>query len=280
VTETITIQWDGRKDVRSAAQRSGGAAGTRPDIVTHGAVHVPLRICHGTCRSPLRAFFAAAVMSCWLATPSISVGLSFADMEQRILESDVVLKNVLTMPDCGIPKDLLQRCRGLAIFPGVLRVGVVVGVSFGSGIVLRKDEKAGQWSRPAFFRIRVASVGLQAGAQSTDLILLIMSEEGIRGLLEEKFTLGADMSVTAGPVGREASAETEMTFSSGILSYSRSRGVFAGFSVQGASLEADTEANTLFHGKGITVQDVFYEGRGALSDNSRKLMETLTSTIR
>jgi SH3 domain-containing YSC84-like protein 1 len=261
VTDTGIIQGSGRREVRSAVQ-------------------APLRVYCGSGRAPLRAFFAVAVMSFWLATPTISMGLSFADMEQRILESDVVLKNVLTMPDGGIPKDLLQRCRGLAIFPGVLRVGVVVGVSFGSGIVLRKDEKTGQWSKPAFFRIRVASLGLQAGAQSTDLILLIMGEEGIRGLLEEKFTLGAEMSVTAGPVGREASAETEMTFSSGILSYSRSKGVFAGFSVQGASLEPDNEANTVFYGKGITVQDVFYEGRGVLSDNCRKLMETLTSTIR
>jgi lipid-binding SYLF domain-containing protein len=270
----------GSGDHRSVAHRSGGAAGKRSDIATDSPMHVPLRRYRASRRSLLRALLIFAILSCWLAAPDISMGLTVTDLEQRILDSDMVLKNVLTMPDVGIPKDLLQRCRGLAIFPGVLRFGVVVGVSFGSGIVLRKDEKTGQWSVPAFFRIRVASLGLQAGAQSTDLILLIMSEEGIRGLLEEKFTLGADISVTAGPVGREASAETEMTFSSGILSYSRSKGVFAGFSVQGASLEPDSEANALFHGKGITVQDVFYEGKGTLSDNCRKLTETLTSTIR
>jgi SH3 domain-containing YSC84-like protein 1 len=279
VIDANSLSGSGSTGAAPSIHRSAGAAGTRSDYSADGPVRGPLRKYRATGRLPLRGFFAFAVLSGWLAAPSISMGLSSDDLEQRIHESDVVLKNVLTMPDRGIPKDLLQRCRGLAIFPGVLRVGVVVGVSFGSGIVLRKDEKTGQWSRPAFFRIRVASLGLQAGAQSTDLILLIMSEEGIRGLLEEKFTLGADISVTAGPVGREASAEIEMTFSSGILSYSRSKGIFAGFSVQGASLEPDTEANALFHGKGITVQDVFYEGRGTLSDNCRKIMETLTSTI-
>ena len=102
-----------------------------------------------------------------------------------------------------------------------------------------------------------------------------MNEEGVEGLLEDKYTLGADISVAAGPVGRQASAETSVRLDSGILSYSRSKGLFAGLALKGAALEPDNEANEIYHGKGITVQDVFYKGKGSLSDNARILIKTL-----
>ncbi len=200
---------------------------------------------------------------------------TFEELDARIPECALVLKSALEMPDRGIPNDLLRRCRGLAIFPGVWKVGVLLGASRGSGIVLRRDEKTGDWSKPAFFKIQSGSLGLQLGAQYTDLILLIMTEQGVERLLEEKFILGADISVAAGPVGREASAETNMRFESGILSYSRSKGLFAGVALNGAALEPDAAANETYHGKGISVQDVFYEGTGSLSDNARNLINTL-----
>ena len=221
-----------------------------------------------------RAFvhvIAATIVLLPLAASAATMG----ELDRQIISCDLVLKNVLQMPDSGIPRDLLRRCRGLAIFPGVVKLGVVVGVSFGKGVVLRRDEKTGQWSKPVFFTIRGGSIGLQVGAQSTDLILLVMSEQGVQALLEDKFTLGADVSVAAGPVGREASAETSLSFEAGILSYSRTRGLFAGLAVTGAVLEPDGQANESYHGKGITVQDVFYEGKGSLSDKGRLLVQTL-----
>jgi lipid-binding SYLF domain-containing protein len=199
----------------------------------------------------------------------------FDELDGRIPECSAVLNSALEMPDRGIPRDLLRRCRGLAIFPGVWKVGLVVGASRGAGIVLRRDEKTAEWSRPAFFKIQSGSLGLQLGAQYTDLILLIMTEQGVERLLEEKFILGADISVAAGPVGREASADTNVGFESGILSYSQTKGLFAGLSLSGATLEPDVGANNVYHGKGITVQDVFYEGKGSLSDNARNLIRTL-----
>jgi lipid-binding SYLF domain-containing protein len=202
------------------------------------------------------------------------------ELDQRVAACTVALKNVLDMPDRGVPKDLLNRCRGLAIFPGVVKLGMVVGVSYGDGTILRRDEKTGQWSRPAFFTIRGGSFGLQVGAQSVDLILLLMSEQGVQNLLEEKITLGADIAVAAGPVGREASAETNLKFDAGILSYSRARGLFAGVSLTGASLEPDLPANEAYHGKGVTVQDVFYEGKGSLSDDARHLIQVLEDATR
>jgi SH3 domain-containing YSC84-like protein 1 len=202
-------------------------------------------------------------------------GLSFDEADSRITASNGVLKQVLEMPDGGIPRDLLQRCRAVAIFPGVVKLGAIVGLSFGSGIVVHRDEKTDRWGKPAFFTIREGSFGLQAGAQATDLILLIMSEQGVQGLLEQKFALGADISVAAGPIGRDASAQTNMGFTSGILSYSRSRGIFAGLSLQGAVLESDKTSNEVYHGPGISVQDVLYEDKGSRSDAARKLIEAL-----
>jgi lipid-binding SYLF domain-containing protein len=209
--------------------------------------------------------------------PGNSTGLSSEDLDKRILDCDLVLKNALGMPDRGIPVDLLQRCRGLAIFPGVVKLGIIVGIDFGSGIILHRNEKTAEWSKPGFFTIRTGSLGLQVGAQSTDLVLLIMNEQSFRILLEDKFALGANISVTAGPVGRDASAETDMTLSSGILSYSRSRGIFVGLSLKGAVLEPDSDANLAYHGKGVTVQDIYYEGQGSLSDSARIFMETLNA---
>ncbi|MFH1115403.1 MAG: lipid-binding SYLF domain-containing protein [Pseudomonadota bacterium] len=199
----------------------------------------------------------------------------FEDLDKKIAQCNLVLKNILGMPDRGIPGDLLRKCRGLAIFPGVVEVSVVLGMSYGTGVVVRRDEKTGTWSKPAFFRIRGGSVGAQVGAQSVDLILLVTSEEGIQGLLEDQFTLGADIAVAAGPVGREAAAETNLRFQAGILSYSRSKGLFAGIAITGAALQPDIPANEAYHGKGVTVQDVLYENTGALSDNGRILRQTL-----
>jgi SH3 domain-containing YSC84-like protein 1 len=228
----------------------------------------------------IKIIFAVSLF--WMAVmqSAVSAATSFQELDRRILDSDIVLKSSLEMPDRGIPRDLIQRCRGLAIFPSVVKVGLVFGVSFGNGIILRRDEKTGQWTRPVFFNIRGGSIGVQAGAQATDLVLLVMSEEGVEGLLEDKYTLGADVSVAAGPVGRQASAETNVRLDSGILSYSRSKGLFAGLALTGAVLEPDNEANEVYHGKGITAQDVFYEGKGSLSDNARILIKSLEDATR
>ena len=207
--------------------------------------------------------------------PGNSIGLSREDLDKRILDCDLVLKNALGMPDRGIPADLLRRCRGLAIFPGVVKLGVIVGIDFGSGVILHRNEKTAEWSKPGFFTIRTGSLGLQVGAQSTDLVLLIMNEQSFRIMLEDKFALGANIAVAAGPIGRDASAETDMTLSSGILSYSRSQGIFVGLSLKGAVLEPDSDANLAYHGNGVSVQDIYYEGQGSLTENARTLLESL-----
>lgn len=222
--------------------------------------------------------FVPALLAVWLSSAA-AAGDGLEELDKRILQCDAVLKSVLQMPDRTIPKELLQRCRGLAIFPGVFKAGLVVGISYGKGVVLRREERTGQWSRPAFFGIRGGSLGAQVGVQYVDLILLVMSDKGMEGLLEDKFTLGADASVAAGPVGRDAAAETILNLDAGILSYSQTKGLFAGIALTGGALEPDRKENEAYHGKGVSVQDVFYEGKGSLSDSARSLMRTLDKAV-
>jgi lipid-binding SYLF domain-containing protein len=197
------------------------------------------------------------------------------ELDKLVTSADTVVRRILDMPDRGIPRDLLRRCKGIAVFPGMFKAGAVVGFSYGNGVILRRIHETSSWSKPAFFKIRGGSLGLQLGAQSIDLILLIMSESGLHGLLEERFTLGADVAVSAGPVGRKASAETDVAFLSEILSYSRSKGLFAGISLSGASVEPDADANRVYHGANVSVQDVFYDDAGNMTEASRKMIETL-----
>lgn len=204
-------------------------------------------------------------------------GAEFDELDGRITMCEIVLKQSLDMPDSRIPKDLLQRCTGVAIFPGVWNFGALVGLSFGSGIVMRRDEKTGAWSYPAFFNIRQGSLGVQMGAQSIDLILLMMSEKTIQKLLEERLTLGIDVSVSAGPLGRDAGAETNWTMESGIISYSRSKGLFMGVALSGSILEPDRVSNGKYHGQGISVQDTLYESKGSFSESAKSLSNTLNN---
>src|SRR4051794_7185924 len=135
-----------------------------------------------------------------------------------------VFEQIMGAPDRSIPKDLLDRAEAVAVFPGMLKAGLVVGGRGGSGIISRRV--TGGWSAPAFFKMGGASVGLQIGAAKTDLVLLFMNESALRGLLEDKLEVGGEASAAAGPVGRAAAASTNLTLDAGILSYSHSKGIF------------------------------------------------------
>src|SRR3989338_5506970 len=140
------------------------------------------------------------------------------------------MNEIMMAPDQSIPEELLAKCKAIAIYPSVLKGSFIFGARFGRGVVLKRDEQTGKWGPVAFSTIGGGSWGLQIGGQATDLILVIMNERGMTGLLSNNFTLGADASVAAGPVGRQTEAGTDLTLSSGILAYSRNRGLFAGVS--------------------------------------------------
>ncbi len=168
-----------------------------------------------------------------------------------------VLQEIMEVPETSVPVSLLKNAYGVAVIPGVVKAGFIVGGRAGRGIlVVRMSDKT--WTNPTFVTIAGASVGFQVGAQSTDVILVFKSRKSIDGIVKGKFTLGADASIAAGPVGRQAGAGTDLQFKAEILSYSRSRGIFAGVSLEGSALQIDNEYNESFYGEsGITVDRIF-----------------------
>jgi lipid-binding SYLF domain-containing protein len=168
-----------------------------------------------------------------------------------------VLQEIMEVPETSIPVGLLKNAYGVAVIPGVVKAGFIVGGRAGRGIlVVRMSDKT--WTNPTFVTIAGASVGFQVGAQSTDVILVFKSRKSIDGIIKGKFTLGADASIAAGPVGRQAGASTDLQFKAEILSYSRSRGIFAGVSLEGSALQIDNEYNEGFYGEsGITADRIF-----------------------
>ncbi|MGH9942006.1 MAG: lipid-binding SYLF domain-containing protein [Pyrinomonadaceae bacterium] len=160
---------------------------------------------------------------------------------KRAASASRVFEQIMGARDNKIPKELIDRAEAVAVFPGVLKAGFIVGGRGGSGVVSRRVK--GGWSAPAFFNMGGGSFGAQIGASKTDFVLLFMNESAVKGLLEDKFEMGGEVSVAAGPVGRSASATTNLTLDAGILSYSRSRGLFAGLELKGAVVNPDNKLN-------------------------------------
>jgi lipid-binding SYLF domain-containing protein len=157
-----------------------------------------------------------------------------------------VFTEIMAAPDKAIPKDLLDKAEAVAVFPNVIKAGFIIGGRGGSGVISRRVP--GGWSAPAFFKLGGGSIGLQIGASSTDFVLLFMNEEALKGLLEDKLEIGGEGSVAAGPVGRAAAASTNATLDAGILSYSRSKGLFAGLELKGVVIDPDNDDNEAVYG--------------------------------
>ena len=163
-----------------------------------------------------------------------------------------VFNQIMATRERSIPGDLLDRAEAVAVFPSVLKAGFIVGGRGGSGVISRRVP--GGWSAPAFFNLGGGSIGLQIGASSTDYILLFMNDNAVESLLGDKFEIGGEGSAAAGPVGRSASASTDMKLNAQILSYSRSRGAFAGLELKGVVIKPDNEDNTQVYG--MTARDI------------------------
>jgi len=213
---------------------------------------------------------------------NISQGTSRAEnleLENRLNDVKKVITEMLHAPDEGIPHDLLNRSKAIIIFPSVIKAGMGIGGQYGKGVALRRDPSDRKWGPPAFVTLFGGSFGWQIGVQSTELILLVMSDVNLKNLFKDKFTIGVDASVAAGPVGREASADTDISLSTGILSYSRASGLFAGLTIQGAVLEADWQANEAYYGSHVSIIDIFSHKKGHLSPAAVKVIETLNKSL-
>ncbi len=168
------------------------------------------------------------------------------EAERKAESAAKVFIQIMTARDNAIPKELIDKAEAVAVFPGVIKAGFVVGGRGGSGLISRRLK--GGWSAPAFFTMRGGSFGAQIGAAKTDFVLLFMNESAVQGLLEDKFEMGGEASAAAGPVGRTASATTNLTLDAGILSYSRSKGLFAGLELKGAVVNPDNKLNEAVYG--------------------------------
>jgi len=190
-------------------------------------------------------------------------------------ESGKVLSEIQRMPDQGIPEDLMRGCQAIAIFPSTVSGGFVIGGKYGEGVILARDEGSGRWSSPAVFTIVGGSFGWQIGAQATDFVLLIMNRRSIDGILDGKFKLGADASAAAGPVGRAAEASTDAHLKGGILSYSRSRGLFAGAKLEGAVIAQHLEANKALYGQGLSARDIIIRNKAKMPKSANGVLKVL-----
>jgi lipid-binding SYLF domain-containing protein len=197
--------------------------------------------------------------------------------EQRVADSADVLDQLLRIPEQSIPPALLSRAYAIAVIPNVVKVGFVLGARRGRGIiVVRQDDKS--WSNPAFITMTGGSIGWQAGAQSTDVILVFRTRKGVESIANGKLTLGADASIAAGPVGRQASVATDIRFQAEVVSYSRSRGLFAGVAFEGAGVTMDRKANSAFYGSTrMTPEQIFASSPNIAPDIANDFVQILTA---
>jgi SH3 domain-containing YSC84-like protein 1 len=179
---------------------------------------------------------------------------------ERLQDAAELFNEVMGTPDKAIPQDLLNKSQCIVLVPGLKKGGFVIAAKYGRGFVSCRTPSGLGWGPPGAVRIEGGSVGLQIGVSSTDLILLVMNERGMRRLLTSKFTLGADASVAGGPVGRNATAQTDAMLTAEILSWSRSRGVFAGVSLDGATLRNDIDENEHMYGKRYENKQILMSG--------------------
>lgn len=196
--------------------------------------------------------------------------------DNRLKNCGAVLNEILNVPD-NIPQDLLDKADCIVVFPSVLKAAFIFGGSYGRGAMSCRqgDDFKGSWGAPTMMALEGGSFGLQIGGQATDFVLLVMNEGGARGILNSKVKLGADASVAAGPVGRDSSAESDVTLRAEILSYSRARGLFAGVSLEGSTIRPDNGDNRRIYGKKIPARDIVLSGTVAVPPAAGQLISTL-----
>lgn len=216
-----------------------------------------------------------------IALVGLAVRVSAADTtkdteDKRLRNSGRVLSEIMNIPD-DIPQDLLNRARCVVVIPSVLKAAFVFGGSYGRGAMVCRTgpDFKGPWGAPSMMVLEGGSFGFQIGGQATDFVLLVMNDRGAQSLLHSKVKLGADASAAAGPVGRSAEADTDAYMRAEILTYSRSRGIFAGVSLEGATLHSDNEGNEALYGHGVTAQDIVFKRNVRTPEAAEQLISVL-----
>jgi lipid-binding SYLF domain-containing protein len=207
-------------------------------------------------RHTLHGALALAIVL--LAMAPIRTGAQ-SDEVERIRESITVFDEIMAARDKAIPNSVLEKSEGIAVFPSTIKGGFIVGGQHGRGILSARLTGGRAWSAPGFMTVTGGSFGAQIGAQAVDLVLVIVNRRGLQKMMGNEFKVGVDAGVAAGPVGREASAATDIQMRAEIFSYSRSRGLFAGINLNGASIRSDDDANQRFYGKTLRTADVIFK---------------------
>jgi SH3 domain-containing YSC84-like protein 1 len=195
---------------------------------------------------------------------------------ERLDNCGTVLKEILDIPD-NIPQDLLDKAECVVVYPSVLKAAFVIGGSYGRGAMTCRtgEQYTGPWSAPTMMALEGGSIGFQIGGQATDFVLLVMNARGAHSILSSKVKLGADASVAAGPKGRDAAAETDVTMRAEVLSYSRARGLFAGISLEGSTVRPDNDANERVYGKKLEAESIIFKGAVAVPPPAQKMIAYL-----
>ena len=224
----------------------------------------------------IAAIFAGALMLAPFSFARSAADENAKDENNRLQNAGTVMQEILDIPD-DIPQDLLDKARCVVVLPSVLKAAFVVGGSYGRGTMVCRTGKdfRGPWGAPAMYALEGGSVGLQIGAEATDFVILVMNNRGAESLLHSKVKLGGDASIAAGPKGRDASAETDVTMRAEMLSYSRARGVFAGISLEGSTVRPDNDANKRVYGHTIVPEDIITESRLHAPESAHKLLARL-----
>jgi lipid-binding SYLF domain-containing protein len=219
---------------------------------------------------------AAVLLSVGLFAAPAFAGPNDVKEEERVEAAGQVLKEILNIPD-NIPQDLLDKAECVVILPSVVKGALGVGASFGRGVMICRSgaHYTGPWGAPALYALEGVSVGFQLGGQATDFVLLVMNPAGARSLLSSKVRLGADASAAAGPKGRTAEGATDVVMQAEILSYSRSRGLFAGVSLEGSTLRSDGSANEKLYGKKLDAKEIIVEHKVAIPACAKELVSVL-----
>ncbi len=208
------------------------------------------------------AVFCLALVAGAAASGQVRKNTSNQNIKDEGSQSDKaarVFKEIMNTPDKGIPKELIERAECVAVFPSVIKAGFIIGGRGGRGVASCRTARG--WSAPAFFNLGGGSFGLQIGAQSTDFVMLFMNKDGLNSLLSDGFTVGGDASVAAGPVGRQAGASTDIKLNAQILSYSRSKGLFAGLELKGVVIKPDKDDMRDVYGAGVTAKEVLQDNK-------------------
>ena len=219
------------------------------------------------------------LISFFLALACVPVALAVGDQKEvdRVKDAGEVMKEILNIPD-DIPRDLLDRAECVIVLPSVKKLAIGIGGSYGRGVMVCRggEHFTGGWGAPAMYALEGGNIGFQLGGQATDFVLLVMNTRGADSLMGSKVKLGADAAAAAGPKGRDTTAATDITMRAEILSYSRSRGLFAGISLEGSTLRPDNGANEKLYGRKLSAKEILREGKAGVPASARVLVAELT----